>query len=75
LPALPSNADAATADAGCIVPVNVGFVANTANPLPVSSVSALARFALEGVAAHVATPVPNPVTPVAMGTVMVLLLP
>ena len=45
----------------------VGLVANTAAPLPVSSVRAAARFADEGVARKVATPVPSPLTPVAMG--------
>src|SRR5439155_14297785 len=40
----------------------VGEVANTAAPDPVSSVNAAARFALEGVASHVATLVPKPVT-------------
>jgi hypothetical protein len=43
--------------------VSVGLVANTADPLPVSSVSAAARFALEGVVRNVVTPVPVPVTP------------
>ena len=42
---------------------SVGLVANTADPLPVSSVSAAARFALDGVARKVDTPVPRPVTP------------
>jgi hypothetical protein len=43
--------------------VRVGLVANTADPLPVSSVSAAARFALDGVVRNVVTPVPVPVTP------------
>lgn len=42
---------------------NVGDVANTKAPLPVSLVIAEARFALVGVAKAVATPVPRPVTP------------
>jgi hypothetical protein len=46
---------------------NVGEVAKTNAPLPVSSVTALIRFALEGVARKVATPVPNPETPVLIG--------
>ena len=45
----------------------VGEVANTALPVPVSSVKAAARLALEGVARKVATPVPNPLMPVATG--------
>lgn len=46
---------------------NVGEVANTADPLPVSSVRAAARFALDGVPRKVATPVPKPLTPVPIG--------
>ena len=46
---------------------NVGEVAKTAEPLPVSSVKAEARFALDGVARKVATPVPRPDTPVLIG--------
>src|SRR6185312_8500553 len=42
---------------------NVGDVANTAAPVPVSSANAAAKFALEGVARNVPTPVPMPVTP------------
>ena len=38
----------------------VGLLANTLAPVPVSSVRADARLALEGVARNVATPVPNP---------------
>jgi len=45
----------------------VGLVANTKAPVPVSSVTAVARFALEGVARKVATPVPRPLTPVEIG--------
>jgi len=39
---------------------SVGLVANTSEPLPVSSVTAAARLELDGVASHVATPVPRP---------------
>jgi len=39
---------------------NVGDVANTKAPEPVSSVTVEARLALDGVARNVATPVPNP---------------
>ncbi len=43
---------------------SVGLVANTAAPVPVSSVRAAAKLALEGVARNVATFVPNPLMPV-----------
>ena len=46
----------------------VGEVAKTAAPLPVSSVRAAAKLALLGVARNVATPVPNPLTPVLTGS-------
>jgi len=46
---------------------NVGDVANTNEPEPVSSVIAEARLALEGVAKRVAMPVPKPLTPVEIG--------
>jgi hypothetical protein len=46
---------------------SVGDVAKTKEPVPVSSVTAEIRFALEGVARKVATPLPRPLTPVAMG--------
>jgi hypothetical protein len=46
----------------------VGLFANTAAPEPVSSVSAAAKFALDGVAKNVATPVPKPETPVDIGS-------
>jgi len=46
---------------------NVGLVAKTNDPVPVSSVTAEIRFALEGVARKVATPVPRPETPVLIG--------
>ena len=50
------------------VPVNVGEAENTKLPaVPVSSVTAAARFALEGVARNVAIPVPKPDTPVVIG--------
>jgi hypothetical protein len=45
----------------------VGEVANTKEPVPVSSVTAEIRFALEGVARKVATFVPRPETPVLIG--------
>ena len=46
----------------------VGEVARTNPPPdPVSSVMAAARFALDGVARKVATPVPSPDTPVDIG--------
>ena len=51
---------------------SVGLVANTAAPVPVSSVRAAARLALEGVARKVATPVPNPLMPVATGSPVAL---
>lgn len=47
--------------------VNEGLVANTNAPDPVSSVTALAKFALEGVPKNVATPAPKPLTPVEIG--------
>jgi hypothetical protein len=46
---------------------SVGDVANTADPVPVSSVKAASKFAEEGVAKKVATPVPKPLTPVEIG--------
>ena len=54
--------------------VNEGELAKTSAPDPVSSVIALAKFALEGVANHVAMPVPNPVTP-PMGNVQLVKVP
>ena len=51
---------------------SVGLVANTAAPVPVSSVRAAAKLALEGVARNVATPVPNPLMPVATGNPVAL---
>jgi hypothetical protein len=52
----------------------VGLVASTTEPVPVSSVRAAARFALDGVPRNVATPVPSaviPVPPLATGRVPV----
>jgi hypothetical protein len=46
---------------------SVGEVAKTAEPVPVSSVKAERRLAELGVARKVATPVPRPDTPVAIG--------
>ena len=51
---------------------SVGLVANTAAPVPVSSVRVAARLALEGVARNVATFVPNPLMPVATGNPVAL---
>lgn len=45
----------------------VGLVANTREPEPVSFVTAAAKFAEDGVAKKVATPVPRPLTPVEIG--------
>jgi hypothetical protein len=47
---------------------NVGDVAKTKAPEPVSSVTAEARLADDGVARKVATPVPSPDTPVEIGS-------
>ena len=52
--------------------VKVGLVANTRGPDPVSSVTADARFADDGVAKNVATPVPRPLTPVLIGNPVAL---
>ena len=46
---------------------SVGLVANTNDPEPVSSVTAVAKLADDGVAKKVATPVPRPDTPVLIG--------
>jgi hypothetical protein len=54
--------------------VRAGLVAKTKEPVPVSSVTAVARLALEGVPNQVATPEPNevmPVPPLATGRVPV----
>jgi hypothetical protein len=56
------------------VPVNVGEAANTKSPVPVFSVTADLKFADDGVAKKVATPVPKlliPVPPFATGSVPV----
>ena len=45
----------------------VGLVANTSAPEPVSSLTADARLADDGVAKKVATPVPKPLMPVETG--------
>ena len=45
----------------------VGVLANTAAPVPVSSVRTAAKFALDGVARNVATFAARPETPVAIG--------
>ena len=46
---------------------SVGDVANTSEPVPVSSVTAARRLAEVGVPKNVATPVPRPDTPVPIG--------
>jgi hypothetical protein len=46
----------------------VGDVPKTSEPEPVSSVTADAKFAEEGVPKNVAMPVPSPETPVEMGS-------
>ena len=46
----------------------VGVLANTNAPVPVSPVTAAAKFEEEGVAKKVATPVPSPSTPVDIGS-------
>jgi hypothetical protein len=60
---VPTNADGVP-KAGV---TRVGEVAKTKEPVPVSSVTAEIKFALEGVARKVATPVPRPETPVLIG--------
>ena len=47
--------------------LSAGAVPNTKAPVPVSPVTAEAKLALDGVAKKVATPVPNPDTPVEIG--------
>ena len=49
----------------------VGEVAKTNDPLPVSSVTAAAKFALDGVASQVAMPVPKPVIDPTAGVTVV----
>jgi hypothetical protein len=46
---------------------SVGLVANTNDPVPVSSDTAVAKLAEDGVAKKVATPAPKPLTPVLIG--------
>lgn len=48
--------------------VKEGDVAKTSAPDPVSSVTAVARFAEDGVASHVAIPDPSPEIPVDTGS-------
>jgi hypothetical protein len=52
--------------------VRLGLVANTSEPLPVSSVTAEARLAELGVAKNVATPDPRPLIPVETGNPVAL---
>ena len=51
---------------------NVGLVANTRLPVPVSSVTAEIRFADVGVPKNVATPVPRPLMPEPTGNPVAL---
>ena len=51
----------------------VGDVANTSEPVPVSSVTAVRKLADEGVPKNVATPVPSPATPVEIGKPVALI--
>ena len=70
---LVTTPDAGVPSAGV---TRVGLVANTNAPVPVSPVTAAARFALDGVARNVVTPVPkevSPVPPFATATVPVTL--
>jgi hypothetical protein len=46
---------------------SVGLVPNTNAPVPVSPVTAETKFALDGVAKNVATPLPKPLMPDATG--------
>jgi hypothetical protein len=46
------------------VPVNAGDAENTKEPVPVSSVTAAAKFAEVGVPKNAATPVPKAESPV-----------
>ena len=63
----PSSAKLTPAEPMMIEVVKVGLVAKARRPDPVSSVTAEARLAEDGVAKKVATPVPKPETPVEMG--------
>jgi hypothetical protein len=51
----------------------VGDVANTSEPVPVSSVTAARKLVDEGVPKNVATPVPRPATPVLIGKPVALI--
>ena len=55
-----------------VAPVIVGLVANTAAPVPVSSVRAPLKLAEDGVARNVATLVPSPDIPVETGKPVIL---
>lgn len=50
-----------------VLPVKVGEAEKTKEPVPVSSVTAEIRFALEGVASQEAIPLPRPLIPVETG--------
>ena len=52
---------------------NVGDVANTSAPVPVSSVTAARKLADEGVPKKVAIPEPKPATPVEIGKPVALI--
>jgi hypothetical protein len=65
---VPTNADGVPR-AGV---TKVGLLANTKAPDPVSSETAEARLADDGVAKNVATPAPNPLTPVDIGSPVAL---
>lgn len=54
-----------------VAPAIVGFVPNMSAPLPVAPVTAVARFALDGVARNVPTPVPSPLIPASGAAVAV----
>ena len=60
--------NAKVVDAVVIEVVIAGEVPNTRTPVPVSSVTAEIRLALDGVARNVATPVPSPEIPVETGS-------
>ena len=51
----------------------VGLVANTNEPVPVSSVTAARKLVDEGVPKNVAMPVPKPATPVLIGRPVALI--
>jgi len=70
-----SSASEIVAEPIVIDVVKVGAVPKTATPVPVSFVSAAAKFALVGVPHHVAIPEPSevmPVPPLATGSVPVI---